>query len=167
MPNAILYDLLTAIQTSIVNRGLSGITAENVVIQKRPATKASDLPAAKFPCILIAPWGAEDMGDRGTILHDDIGYPIVVAVVANDQNDQQANFNQYLYWRESIRKLFNAQPLPNQVTATVNGTSYASGKLAQEILVRPLDIVDKDAWDKLGNFASGLVLNCNSRETRG
>lgn len=167
MSTAILYDLMTHVKTAIVNRGLVGVTSANVLLQKRPSTRVADLPAAKFPCILIAPWGAETMDERGTTGQDAITYPIVVAVVANDQQDQSLNFTQYLTWRQSIRHLFHAQPLPNQVTALVNGTSYLSGQLAYQILVKPLDIVDKEAWDKLGNFASGLMLSCFLRESRG
>ena len=84
-----------------------------------------------------------------------------------DNGDQQSRFPLYLQWRESIRKLFHAQPLPNGAAATVNGVSYNPGRLSYVVWVKPLDVVDRVAWEKAGYFASGLVLRCVSREPRG
>lgn len=165
----ILEDLLTLIQTSIVNRGLQGISSSSVLVQKVPRARAQDLPdgATSFPCIVIAPWGAEELLDFGTS-RDDVVYPIVVGIVANDQQkDQSKNRGLYFGWRESLRKLFINQPLPNQVTATVNGTSYASGMLAYQVKIQPLDIIDRESWQSFGNYVSGMVLKCYSREVRG
>ena len=76
----------------------------------------------------------------------------MVAILAADDGDQQANFNQYLTWRQSIRLFFHDQPLST---------------LCFSVQVHPLDIVDREAWFQRNVFASGLVLNCFSRETRG
>lgn len=164
----VLEDLLKIIQTSILNRGLQGIGASNVLIQKVPRARVQDLPnGVTFPAIVIAPWGSEEMLDFGTSL-DDIVYPIVVGIVANDQTrDQDKNRALYFGWRQSIRRLFQNQALPNQTTATINGTSYAAGTLAYQVKVVPLDIVDRDQWAQYGNFVSGMILKCSSREIRG
>src|SRR5262249_45225411 len=153
MPNAILFDILNAIQASIVARGLTGLAAANVVVQKAAGSRAADLPAQEFPSIVIAPFGAEGLDpDAGTTARDDVVYKVLVAILAADNGDQQANFNQYLTWRQSLRQLFHDQPLAN---------------LCFRVEVQPLDVVDRDAWYQRNVFASGFVLKCFSRETRG
>ena len=79
-------------------------------------------------------------------------YKIVLAILAADNGDQEAHFNLYLTWRESLRKLFHDQPL---------------GSLCFSVQVEPLEVVDRDAWFQRNLFASGLVLRCFSRESRG
>jgi hypothetical protein len=166
---AILFDLMTLAKTSIVNRGLTGVSSANVLIQKVPTTKPSVLPGkpVTYPCILLAPYGPEGLDpNAGTNIRDDVVYKVLLAILAADNQDQAQSFNKYLTWRESLRKLFHNQPFPNQTTATVNGTSYGSGQIAWHILVTPLDVVDRDQWFK-NVFASAMVLNATSREGRG
>jgi hypothetical protein len=153
MPNAILFDILNAVQTGIAGRGLTGISASNVLVQKAPGNRASDLPAQQFPTIVIASCGSEGLDPAaGTTSRDDVVYRVLVAILAADNSDQQANFNQYLTWRQSIRQLFHDQPLAG---------------LCFRVQVEPLEIVDRDAWFQRNVFASGLVLHCFSREPRG
>jgi len=153
MPNAILFDILNAIQTSIVARGLTGVGPANVVVQKVAGSRAGDLPAQEFPSIVIAPYGAEGVDpEAGTTSRDDVVYKVLVAILAADNGDQQANFNQYLTWRQSLRQLFHDQPLAN---------------FCFRVEVQPLDVVDRDAWHQRNVFASGFVLKCFSREARG
>lgn len=153
MANAVLFDILTAIKSAIVARGLVGIGSANVVVQKVPGNRAADLPAQQFPSIVIAPWGPEKLDlAAGTTSRDDVVYRVFVAILAADNADQEAHFNQYLTWRQSIRQLFHDQPL---------------GDLCFSVQVEPLDIVDRDAWRQRNVFASGMVLNCFSREPRG
>lgn len=167
--NAILFDLMTLIKSSIENRGLIGISSANVIIVKEPVKLLKELPTPKpWPGIVIAPWGAEELNPmEASNSRDDVYYPIVVAVIAADNGDQQKSFNKYLFWRQSVRQLFHDQQLPNNTTSTVNGTSYVAGTLAWHVYVRPLDIVDRQAWRENNQFASGLLLRCKSRETRG
>src|SRR5262245_22658907 len=100
MPNAIFFDILSTIQASIVARGLTGLAPANVVVQKAPGSRAADLPAQEYPSIIIAPYGAEGLDpDSGTTSRDDVVYKVLVAILAADNGDQQANFNQYLTWR--------------------------------------------------------------------
>ena len=153
MPNAVLFDLLSQIKTTIAARGLAGIGSAGILVQKVPGNRPADLPAQQFPCIVIAPYGAEELDPlAGSTSRDDVVYRVVVAILAADNGDQEAHFNQYLTWRESIRRLFHDQPL---------------GSLCFSVQVRPLDVVDRDAWYQRNLFASGLVLNCFSREPRG
>ena len=153
MPNAILFDVLAALQSAIVARGLTGISAPNVVVQRAAGNRAADLPAQQFPSIVIAPYGAERLDpSAGTTSRDDVVYKVLVAIMAADNGDQQSNFNQYLTWRQSLRQLFHDQPLAS---------------LCFRVEVAPLDVVDRDAWFQRNVFASGLVLHCYSREPRG
>jgi len=153
MPNAILFDILNAVRAAIAGRGLADISAANILVQKVPGNRAADLPAQQFPAIVIAPWRAEGLDPQaGTTSRDDVVYKVLVAILAADDGDQAANFNQYLAWRQSIRLLFHDQPLTT---------------LCFSVQVEPLDIVDRDAWLQRNVFASGLVLKCFSRETRG
>lgn len=158
MPNAVLFDILTEVQTDIRDLNLTGMDDANVLVQKVPATRAKDMPATVYPCILIAPFGAEEMKAE-TNLHDLIVYPVIVAILASEKKvtelttDQQTqNFNQYLTWRETIRKSFINQKLTT---------------LAYHCEVRPLEIVERNSWFERSLFASGLVLRFFSRETRG
>jgi len=153
MPNAILFDILNAVQAGIVGRGLAGVSPLNVLVQKVAGTRPADLPVQQFPAIVIAPYGAEGLDPgAGTTSRDDVVYKVLVAIVAADDGDQQANFNQYLTWRQSIRLLFHDQPLST---------------LCFSVQVEPLDIVGRDAWLQRNVYASGLVLKCFSREARG
>ena len=153
MPNAILFDILSAVKAAIEGRGLVGLGSANIIIQKVPSNRPADLPAQQFPCITIAPYGAEGLDPAaGTTSRDDVVYKVVVAIIAADNGDQEAHFNQHLTWRQSIRQLFHDQPL---------------AALCFSVQVRPLDIVDRDAWFQRNVFASGLVLHCFSREPRG
>src|SRR5438876_6919014 len=114
MPNAILFDILNQVKALIEARGLVGIGSANVIVQKVPSNRPADLPAQEFPCIAIAPFGAEDLDPQaGTTSRDDVVYRVVVAILAADNGDQQAHFNQYLSWRQSIRQLFHDQALSN------------------------------------------------------
>src|SRR5471030_2581760 len=112
MSNAILFDILAQVKAAIVARGLVGIGTANVVVQKMPGNRAADLPAQQFPCIVIAPDGSEQLDPlAGSTSRDDVVYRVIVAILAADNGDQEAHFNQYLTWRQSLRQLFHDQPL--------------------------------------------------------
>lgn len=151
--SAILEQCLTTVKAAIQGFSLAGMSNANVVIQKRPSDGKKDLPATQFPCILVAPFGRETMDPIGNsgVNKDDVGYPILVGIIAADNQDQDANRNQYFLWRETIRRQFNSQRLTD---------------LCMTVKVEPLEIVDGEAWFKRNKFVSGLVLRCISRETR-
>lgn len=153
MQNAVLFDILYAIKTNIEARALVGIASANITVQKVAGNRPADLPAQQYPCIVIAPYGSEVVDPAaGTTARDDVVYKVVVAILAADNGDQEAHFNQYLTWRESIRRLFHDQPLAG---------------LCFRVEVRPLDVVDREAWFQRNVFVSSLVLHCFSREGRG
>ena len=153
MTNAILFDILNTIKSAIEARGLVGIGSANILVQKVPGNRAADLPTQQFPSIVIAPYGSEGLDPQaGTTSRDDVVYKVILAILAADNGDQEAHFNQYLSWRQSLRQLFHDQPL---------------AALCFRVEVQPLDIVDRDAWFQRNVFASALVLKCYSREARG
>jgi hypothetical protein len=140
---------------------LPGMPPANVVIQKVPGDRLQDLPAERYPCILICPYGAETLDPRaGTNNRDDVVYPVMVAILASERDaarqptsQQEKRFDQYLRWRESIRKSFHNQRLTSTLCHTVE--------------VQALEIVDRSVWFERGIFVSRLLLRCVSRESRG
>ena len=132
MSAALLFDILTRIKAAIVARALPGIGAANVILQEVPGPRAAELPAQQFPCVVIAPSGAEQIDPQGgTTSRDDVVYRVVVALVAIECGDSAARFAQALGWRQSVRRLFHDQPLD---------------ELCFTVRVQPLDIVERDAW---------------------
>lgn len=154
MNSPLLFDILTAVKNDLQALNLPGLSAANIVVQKVPGDRSQDLPSIPLPCVLIAPNAGETADPlAGTNLRDDIVYPIRITILATDSGDQQFGYQQYLGWRETIRRSFHNQRLNSGLCFTVH--------------VQPLPIVDKAAWVERGLFASGLVLNCYSREPRG
>ena len=160
MANATLYDILVAVKADLSALSLKGMPPANIIIHKAITTKLRDLPAVRFPCIVIAPWGRETMPPAaGTNVRDDITYPVAIAMMASEATDneqpgqrQTQNLNQYLTWRETIISSFHNQRLTT---------------LCQQGFVQPLDIVDNTSWHQKNLWVSGLILNCTSRKTRG
>lgn len=152
--SAVLFDILEAIRADVQALGLPGLAAANVLVQKVPGDRPADLPAQKYPCILIAPVGAEELNpSAGTNLRDDVVYPVRITILADDCRDQEQQFNQYLGWRETLRRSFHNQRL--------------TAALCFAVHVEPLDVIDKSAWTGKGLFMSSLLLRCHSREPRG
>ncbi|MGQ0637319.1 MAG: hypothetical protein ACT4QC_22150 [Planctomycetaceae bacterium] len=150
----LLFEILDAIRADVQALDLPGLSAANVVVQKVAGDRAADLPAAKHPCILIAPSGAESLdAAAGTNLRDDVVYPVRVTIVAPDSRNQEERLQQYLGWRETIRRSFHNQRLTASLCFTVR--------------VQPLEIVDRSAWSDKSLFVSSLVLHCYAREPRG
>ena len=168
MANAVLYDVLNAILKKIQNRGLIGIGADNIIAQRIPSDRDADLPAVKFPCIVIAPAGPEGLdSEAGMTSQDDIVYRILIAILASDVNNVvDSRFNLYLTWRESIRKLFH-DSASGAVTINTVSAGTSQGGIVYNVTVQPLDVVDKAAWFNRAKYASGLILNVVSREPRG
>jgi hypothetical protein len=158
MADAALFTILSTIRTEVVGLQLAGLADANVVVQKAPSNLEKDLPEGKYPCVVIAPFGAEGV-TAGSNLRDDVAYPVLIAIVADErseialpQSEQLERFELYLKWRERIRKNFSNQRL----TST----------LVFNIVVQPLDITDRERWFRQGLWVSGLVLRLSNREDR-
>lgn len=153
MANSVFKNILEAVQTGIQGLSLAGISSANVQIVKVFSDREALTP--ELPGILILPLGPERMNSReGTISSDDIWYPVGVAIFAADVQDQSIDFDQYLLWRESIRKKFISQPLAGVVSV-------------RKCNVEPQEVVNPRRWLADNIWVSALVLRFMSRETRG
>lgn len=153
MSSSVFMQSMEVIQTRIRALSLTDIPSANVLIQKVPRDLAEDLPATTpFPCILIAPVGAETLDPRaGTNLSHDIVYPINIVMLDADQSNQTLHFDRNLYWREQIvRKLHHCNM---GLTMVRNCT------------ITPGTIVDPGGWTR-GKFIGGLRAMVTSRERR-
>ncbi|HEV8000909.1 MAG TPA: hypothetical protein VGP63_13580 [Planctomycetaceae bacterium] len=151
MADAVLYrvmlDIQSAIQGAITNGTLVGLSTSNVVIQKVPTDRNQSLP-----CVIIAPSGEEDPG-TGVNDRDDITYSVLIALVNNDNQDQAANYEQELNWRQNIRRLFHMKQLGPLTTESV------------KTFVKPLMTVDSSAW-YANLFLSMHMIQATCREVR-
>jgi hypothetical protein len=152
MADAVVYRAMQDVQSAIVgsiNAGtLVGLSAANVVIQKLATDRNQALPA-----VVISPVQEEMPPEGGVNDRDDITYNIVLALINNDNQNQTANFEQELNWRQNIRRLFHNQKLGPLTTENV---------LCR---VKPLATVHRDAW-YANLFLSLLVVEVICRETR-
>jgi hypothetical protein len=148
--DSIHYRCLLAVQARIQGLLLEGIAAENVVLQKLPFLETN----ASLPRILLSHLGKEDVSSEpGTNLRDDIGYPVVVSIIAADNLDQQQNASQYLLWRERISQAFRHQRL-------------AEVPEVWTCRIEPRQVTTSDAFSH-NVYHSSLTLRFFSRESRG
>jgi hypothetical protein len=152
MSDAVLFRAMQDVQTAIVgaiNAGtLVGLDAANVVIQKVPSDRNQALPA-----VVISPTQEDMPPSAGVNDRDDVAYNIVLALINNDNQNQTANFEQELNWRQNVRRLFHNQKLGPLTTENVM------------CRVKPLATVHPDAWSA-NLFLSMLVVQVLCRETR-
>jgi hypothetical protein len=150
--DAVLEQCLEAVKARIQGLSLSGIVNSSVVIHKSPTDRNVTKPA-----VVIGPGGAETVEFGPTNSRDDVGYPIFVAILAADNQNQTSDRGTYLLWREKIRRAFHNQRLPG---VSQDGVS--------DILcgVETRDIVAPD-WFQAMVFVSAMVIRCRFREPRG
>lgn len=150
---AVLTTILNAVQSQIIGMSLTGMTDANVLRMKVPVNRAQDLPRDNpYPCILIAPYGAEEPVD-GTNESDDIKYPVLIVILAADQNEQDFELDKYFTWREQIRQKFHYKRLTG-CTTVYQGEVF------------PQAIVEASAWFTEAKFISSLLVKFTSRELR-
>ncbi len=148
MADAVLYRALQDIQGAIRALDLAGIDGANVVIEKMPTDRNQPLPA-----VIIAPAQEELPRAAGTNDRDDVTYHVAVALLAADNQDQSANFEQELEWRQKIRRQFHLKRLGPATTESV--VCY----------VRPSTTIHPQAWSA-NLFLSLLIIECLCRESR-
>jgi len=147
---AVLFQCLTAVQSRIQTLALSGIANQSVVVRKVPDDKNITKPA-----VVIAPLGRETLDPAdGTNNRDDVGYPILVALLDGDNQNPTSNHDRNLLWREKIRRAFHNQRLPG-VDAIITA------------FVEPLPVTDAAAWFERNTFVTAMLLRFISREPRG
>lgn len=150
------YDILNAIKTGIQGLSLSGLSNDNVLVHKIPTNATKDLPATKYPSVIIAPFGAETIDpNAGTNLRVDIVYPSLIGILVGDNSSQTSDFDRTLTWRRAIIGKFH------QVKASFSAITGLC-----DCWVTPQAIVDPGAWLDKNVFASAVVSNVKCREAR-
>lgn len=99
--------IMDGVCDAIKSLSLTGIDNTSIVVRKTPDGRGLTLPA-----IVVAPGSNEtSTQNAGTNNRDDVGYPVVVAIFAQDNRDYTTNHARYLQWRETIAKAFRNQRL--------------------------------------------------------
>lgn len=155
MGQSVFYSCMESIRAKIISLALADILPANVVILKILRDLEKDLPVSpQYPCILIGPIGTETLDPNGGPNdRDDVVYPINVVMLDIDNQNQTANFDRNLLWRERIRNKLNNRRL-DEVPSVIRVT------------VKPGTIIHQDLWLKEDKWASALLVNVTSRETR-
>ena len=147
------YRCATAIQALIQSLGLTSIDSANIIVRKLDSDRGVDDGTYSLPMIVVSTIGLEQ-NQPATNERDDVGYPVMVTILAADNQDLSTNHDKYLRWREQIARAFRNQNLsavPEIYTARIE----------------PGPIVSPTAfWDR-NTFHSALVVRCMSREVRG
>ena len=153
--SSVYYSILAAVQTQIQALNLTGI-ANNVILKKLPTTEDFNVGATyTWPASVVAPGVGqrEQMYREGsTNQSNDLGYPVSIVLLDNDNRSQTANFDRDLLWRQKIIRQFEHKAL-----------SGASDVYLCR--VEPDTILQPAAW--LNNvWASMLTLRFFTRESR-
>jgi len=143
-----------AVQARIRLLALSGVSSEQVVIEKVPAIRNRQ-GADAFPAIIITPQRTAMPTVAGTNGRDDVQYDVLVAMIDRDNQEPTltANLDRHLLWRQQVARAFRNQRLLG-VPEVINSE------------VEPAEGLLDDAW-KRELMASALLLRFTSREPRG
>lgn len=152
---SVYYSILAAVQTQIQGLSLAGI-ASNVILKKIPTTDDFNVGGANdYPACIVAPGLAmrETMFREGsTNQSNDIGYPVSVVLLDNDNGNQTANFNRDLLWRQRIIRQFEHKAL-------TGASDVYLCRVEPEVVVQPA------AWAR-NLWVSLFTLRFFTRESR-
>jgi hypothetical protein len=146
--------ILTALQGATFEA--PGISQANIRLLKVLTNLEQDIAAAgvSYPCLLVAPFGNEQLDpSKGTNVSDDITYPVVVVMSDADEQDQQKNAELYDNWQQTVREAFHNKRL--------TGASLVF-RCAVEALANP----DVQSWMDNSLYVWGLVIKATTREQR-
>jgi hypothetical protein len=150
----VMQDIQSSIRGAITGGTLAGgLTTGNVYLFKSINDRSLTSSAMTLPAVAIAP-GPTLLPKTGLNDKDEVIYQITVALVAADNQDQFANYEQELNWVQNVRRLFHAKQLGPLTTESV------------VTWVRPQETVHPDAW-AAQLFLSILIVQAECRETRG
>ena len=153
MASRVVYEeILKQVAADITSLPLQGMAVKNIKQCKLARKQDNDQHVAGLPCVLVSPFGSPSVLGTGTNASDDIGYPVLVAVVQAGNQNQTGNLTRFLEWQEVIRKQFISQQLDN-VTEV------------HRCLVEPRDTLDVAAWFQ-DYDAGGAVFRFHAREAR-
>jgi hypothetical protein len=150
--------LADSAQARIQALNLSGISADKVVVRKLPSDRDSFAQRGRLPkpCILISTIGTEQV-TTPIQQRDDVVYPLLISILAVDDQDLVSNHDKYLLWRQTIRRAFTNVPLAN-----INATDVAH----YNCTVTPGSIVaPREFWKNI--WHSGMIVRAICREPRG
>lgn len=153
--DSIHFLLLQAIQARIIAVNLTEV-GSNVLIRKIPTERGHDSSTYTYPAVIVSPMGSEQLGG-GTNARDDIGYPVLVSILAkNNQDLSETNLNKFLLWRELISKAFRGDQ------QLVTGGDWN----AHRTKVEPGPVLSPTAvWNN--QYQCSLTVRCEARQTRG
>ena len=111
MAGVALDEILTQVQTVIRALALPGIAEDSVVAQLvGDAEQAKGPNLSAYPCCVIFPGGGEfDIG--GSNIRDDWAYPVGVALLVKEQQEQVTHRERNFGWRQSIKRAFHQKRL--------------------------------------------------------
>lgn len=141
---------------------LVGISKPSVIIRKLPIAIefareqnriAGQLP---MPGIVLAPFGRDEIA-QSTNATDDLGFPVSVDLLVDDDQDLQANPDTVLKYREDLLDEFRTRRL------------VATNPVADfmKCVVRPGPIIDAGVWLTHGKIVSSFQLVFYTRVQRG
>lgn len=149
------YSCAEAIQAKIRSLSLTSIDNSDVIIRKLDSDRGTDDGTYSYPMIVISTFGIETMPNTGgTNLKDDVIYPVVVTILAADNQDLSTNQNKYLLWRQKINRAFRNQNLSDVDEVYT-------------VQVQPGPITSPNAFWERNLYHSSLIVKCKSREIRG
>lgn len=151
---AVHFKVLKSVLGSLKTMNLPGVSASNIVLQKLPWARDWANAVRTFPGIVVCPYGSESMSpSEGVNRRDDVGYPVLISVFQNDNEDLITNLNRYLLWRQKIARFFRNQKLAG-VTEII------------KTVANPLPVLLPDAFTR-GVWHSAISFRFISREVRG
>lgn len=152
---AVHYRCLTGVQSRIQTLSLTGITNANIVVKKLPLERLKEIGAISYPAVLITPQRETMNPKEGTTARDDVGYGVIVTMLAADNQEPTLaeNLPRNTLWRHRIAKAFRNQRLPGVAESL-------------QCFVEPMDFIVPEAWGK-NIYASALLIRCMTRELRG
>tara|TARA_R100001594_G_scaffold116052_1_gene150989 strand:+ start:10714 stop:11442 length:729 start_codon:yes stop_codon:yes gene_type:complete len=149
------YSCLTAVQAKIRSLSLTSIDNSDVIIRKLDSDRGADDGTYDYPMIVISSFGIETLPKGGgTNKRDEVIYPVVVTILAADNQDLVTNQNKYLLWRQKISRAFR-----NQNLADVDEI--------YTVTMQPGPITSPQAFWERNLYHSSLIIKCHSREVRG
>lgn len=143
--------ILDAAVTALQALTLTGITSTNIVQLTVPDDKDRWIP--DLPGIIVAPFGTEAFA-RGTNKSDDIGYPVLIAILDSGNEQNTTSLDARLLWRETILDHF------------IHNRLGVAGVSIYDQTIEPASIVDQAAWYQKQLFVSALIMRVWARKQR-
>jgi hypothetical protein len=149
-PAIAVHDLIMdCVQERIRSLNLTDIPANQIFKRWFPRVIEG---AETLPLVMMSPTLRETYPVR-LLNQDDVGYPVVVCIVAKQNLGESVEMNRNLLWRERIAKALRSQRLPGVLSVLTCEIEYDT-------------VADEDAALKQ-HFLSAIVFRFVNREDRG